>query len=107
MESYQEQVLAFLKGELGVEERRAFEERLAHSEELREELARCRELLEVLEAASERATARRVDRQIDEALLRRASDVHLVPEAQEIAVYLRLDGALVPLERLRQAEGQG
>src|SRR4051794_37621074 len=107
MEGYQEEVLTFLRGEMDENERRAFEERLARSSELREELSRCRELLEVLEAASDRATARRVERQIDEALARRASDIHLLPDARELAVYLRIDGALVPLEQMGRTEGQG
>ena len=72
MESYQEQVLAFLKGELSDEEKKAFEESLARSTELRAELERSRELLDLMEAASEKATVHRVNQQIRQAIERRA-----------------------------------
>jgi type II secretory ATPase GspE/PulE/Tfp pilus assembly ATPase PilB-like protein len=100
MESYQEQVLAFLKGEMSDEEKRAFEETLTRSVELRAELERSRELLDVLEAASEQATTRRVDAQIQQAVQRGASDIHLIPGSQEAVVYLRIDGRLHELERI-------
>src|SRR2546421_11604887 len=46
MESSQEQAIAFLKGEMTAEEKRAFEERLVHSPALRTEIERSRELLD-------------------------------------------------------------
>jgi type II secretory ATPase GspE/PulE/Tfp pilus assembly ATPase PilB-like protein len=100
MESYQEQVLAFLKGELGDEEKKAFEETLARSSELRAELERSRELLDVLEAASEQATVHRVDHQIQEAIRRGASDIHVIPGSREAIVSLRIDGRLHEFERI-------
>ena len=64
MEGYQEQVLAFLKGEMGSEEKQAFEESLVRSEALRAELERSRELLDVLQAASEKSLVERCNRMI-------------------------------------------
>jgi type II secretory ATPase GspE/PulE/Tfp pilus assembly ATPase PilB-like protein len=97
MESYQEQVLAFLKGELSDEEKKAFEESLARSTELRAELERSRELLDLMEAASEKATIHRVNQQIRQALERGASDIHVIPSLHDGVVFLRIDGALEKL----------
>jgi len=99
MESYQEQVLAFLKGELSDEEKKAFEESLARSTELRAELERSRELLDLMEAASEKATVHRVNQQIRQAIERGASDIHVIPGLHDGTVSLRIDGALEELER--------
>jgi general secretion pathway protein E len=99
MEAMQEQALAYLKGELGEGERNAFEESLAQSAELRAEVARSRELLQLLAAAGEEAVVQRVNRQIQSAFERGASDIHLVPGRAEGIVYLRVDGALQELER--------
>jgi type II secretory ATPase GspE/PulE/Tfp pilus assembly ATPase PilB-like protein len=100
MESYQEQVLAFLKGELSEEEKKSFEESLARSSELRVELERSRELLDLMEAASEKATVHRVDQQIQQAIERGASDIHVIPGLHDGTVFLRIDGALQVLERI-------
>jgi type II secretory ATPase GspE/PulE/Tfp pilus assembly ATPase PilB-like protein len=100
MEAYQEQVLAFLKGELSDEEKKAFEESLARSTELRAELERSRELLDLMEAASEKATVHRVFEQIRRAIERGASDIHVIPGLHEGTVFLRIDGALQELERI-------
>lgn len=99
MEAYQEQVVAYLKGEMSRAEEDAFEERLARSEDLRGELARSRELLEMLQVASEKSVAERVQRQIREALERRASDLHVAPDAREVVVRVRVDGVLQEIER--------
>src|SRR5260370_16349079 len=96
MESYQEQVLAFLKGELNDEEKRTFEESLARSTELRAELERSRELLDLMEAANEQATARRVEHHIGQALERRATHIPIIPGKTETRVYLPIHGALPP-----------
>jgi type II secretory ATPase GspE/PulE/Tfp pilus assembly ATPase PilB-like protein len=106
MESYQEQVLAFLKGEMSAEEKRAFEESLARSTELRAELERSRELLELLEAANEQAVAHRVEEQIQQSIKRGASDIHVVPGTQETVVSVRIDGLLKELERISKEQTQ-
>src|SRR5947209_14689787 len=100
MESYQEQVLAFLKGELSDEEKKSFEESLARSSELRAELERSRELLDLMEAASEKATVHRVEQQIQQAIERGASDIHVNPGTQDTIVSFRLDGQLQEFERI-------
>ena len=99
MESFQEQAVAYLKGEMGSAERAAFEENLGRSEDVRVELARSRELLEMLEVASEKATAERVQRQIREAMGRGATDIHLAPQAREVLVRNRVNGVLQEVER--------
>lgn len=99
MESYQEQAVAYLKGEMGSAEQAAFEESLARSEELRAELSRSRELLELLEAASEKSIADQVQRQIQAAVSGGASALHMVPEAGEVRVSCRVDGTLHEVER--------
>jgi type II secretory ATPase GspE/PulE/Tfp pilus assembly ATPase PilB-like protein len=106
MEAYQEQVLAFLKGEMGVEERKAFEESLTRSPDLRDELERSRELLELMEAANEQATAQRVDLQIRQAIEKGASDIHVIPGKQETIVYTRQNGELYELERVPKGVSQ-
>jgi type II secretory ATPase GspE/PulE/Tfp pilus assembly ATPase PilB-like protein len=99
MEAYEDQAVAYLRGEMSGEERAAFEESLARSEGLRTALSRSRELLELLEAASEKSIAGRVEGQIRGALSRRASDLHLTPDAREGVVRVRVDGVLAELER--------
>src|SRR5687768_18032462 len=106
MEAYQEQVLAFLKGEMTAEERKAFEEGLARSPDLRDELERSRELLELMEAANEQATAQRVDQQIRQAIEKGASDIHVIPGMQETIVYTRQNGELHELERVPKGVSQ-
>src|SRR5205823_7792951 len=99
METFQEQTLAYLKGELDERERSAFEEALTRTPGLRAEVERSRELLQLLEAASEEAVVQRVNRQIEAAFERGASDVHLLAERAEGVAYLRVNGALQELER--------
>jgi general secretion pathway protein E len=106
MEAYQEQVLAFLKGEMGAEEKKAFEESLARSADLRAELERSRELLELMEAANEQATAQRVEGQIRQSIEKGASDIHVIPGTQETVVYYRQDGVLHELERIPKEQSQ-
>jgi general secretion pathway protein E len=100
MESTQEQAIAFLKGEMTAEERRAFEESLVHSPALRTEIERSRELLDLMEAANEQAAANRVDQQIQQAISRGASDIHVIPGKENTVVSLRVDGALREYETI-------
>jgi type II secretory ATPase GspE/PulE/Tfp pilus assembly ATPase PilB-like protein len=103
MEGYQEQVLAFLKGEMSDDEKKAFEETLVRSAEVRAELERSRELLGLLEAASEKSLIERVHTLIKEAIVRGASDIHVVPARDETLVSLRVDGVLHEFERVSKA----
>ncbi len=105
-ETYQEQVLAFLKGEMTGEERTAFEETLVRSAELRAELERSRELLGVLEVASEKSLVLRVNAMIVRAIERGASDIHVVPDRDETLVSIRVDGVLHEAERVPKAMHQ-
>lgn len=101
--NYQEQVLAFLKGEMTGEERTAFEETLVRSAELRAELERSRELLGVLEVASEKSLVLRVNAMIVRAIEHGASDIHVVPGRDETLVSIRVDGVLHEAERIPKA----
>jgi general secretion pathway protein E len=99
MEAFQEQALAYLKGEMGEEEKKSFESALAGSEELRWALERSREILDILEAASEKSVVERVHRQIKEAIARGASDIHVVGHEDVVVVWHRIDGVLHEVER--------
>lgn len=105
-ESYQEQTLAYLKGEMNAAEKAAFEEALTTSEELRAELARSRELLDALAAASNEPVTRMVEAIIAQAIQRRASDLHIAPERNRVKVQARVDGHLQELMALPTHIGQ-
>ena len=105
--SYQEQALAYLRGEMNDEERTGFEAALFESEELRTELESSRALLDMLEAASQESVTRLVNTQIQQAIRERASDIHIIPgtengegEARGTTVYYRIDGQLQEVGRL-------
>ena len=100
MELPQEQMIAFLKGEMTAQERLTFEESLVRSPALRAEMERSRELLDLMEAANEQATANRVEQQIRQGIERGASDIHVIPGKESTVVYFRLDGALQEFERI-------
>jgi type II secretory ATPase GspE/PulE/Tfp pilus assembly ATPase PilB-like protein len=94
MEAYQEQALAYLKGEQSEEERRAFEDLLTRDAALRAELERSRDLLDLLEAANNEHMVRIVHTMIQQAIERGASDIHVVPGRREGTVFFRVDGQL-------------
>ncbi|HEY3267409.1 MAG TPA: GspE/PulE family protein [Armatimonadota bacterium] len=95
-----EQVLAFLQGEMDNDARRAFQEALARSPELRAEMERGHELLRVLEASTDEAVSARVNAHIQAAVAAGASDIHVVPGPRDTKVFLRVDGALRELEHI-------
>jgi type II secretory ATPase GspE/PulE/Tfp pilus assembly ATPase PilB-like protein len=94
------EIIAYLKGEMSDEERAAFEAQLAHAPEVREEVERCREVLEMLEAASEQPIVRIAHTTIQLALDEGATDIHLVPGPGGLAVFYRIDGRLHEKMRL-------
>ena len=105
--TYQEQALAYLRGEMNEEERTTFEAALFESEALRTELESSRALLDMLEAASQESVTRLVNAQIQQAIRDRASDIHITPEAENphgqgrgTIVYYRIDGQLQEIGRL-------
>jgi type IV pilus assembly protein PilB len=100
-------VIAYLKDELAGEELAGFEERLARDADLRSEVERSRDVLDLLEAASERRILQVVDTMVVEAVRRGASDIHLVPDRAGLKVYLREDGALVELPLPEQLPEDG
>ena len=106
MASGQEQALAYLQGEMNGAEKRAFEEALTRSAELRAELERTRALLDAMEATSEPSIARMARAVLIEAVKRNASDMHIVPYRNETVVHLRIDGHLHELMNLPQEIGQ-
>jgi len=106
MEFEREQIIAYLKDEVSESVRQALEEALAASPDLREEMERSRDILETLEAASEKSVAARVRRSIDDAVARGASDIHLVPGREETALWFRVDGTLLEVDRFPVARHQ-
>lgn len=103
MESYEEQVLAYLKDELSEEEQREFEERLADSPELRAMLERSRGVLDLLSAANEKRILRIVHSTIQQAIDRGATAIHHYHGHEEVMVQLRIDGQLQELTRFPKA----
>src|SRR5690348_8461663 len=93
-ESLSGKALAYLKNEMTDAERALFEEMLAESEALREELAQARQALDALDASSDAATVRLVNAIIVGAIERGASDIHIVPERRAVTVRYRQDGTL-------------
>lgn len=119
MTTYQEQALAYLKGEMNAEERAMFEETLAESEELQAELENSRALLDLLTAANEEAVVKQVHQCIQQAIQARASDIHLVGlraeeradergamQPDSVQISFRVDGYLQEWKRLRKAQQQ-
>ena len=108
MTTYQEQTLAYLRGEMNPQERATFEESLVRSEDLRAELESSRALLDMLDAASQESIARLVNAHIQQAIRDRASDIHILPETtagtdettQSTTVYFRIDGQLQEAAKL-------
>src|SRR4051794_1612590 len=100
-------LVAYLKGELGEPERAAFEAQLARDPDLRREVERGRDVLGLLEAASERETVRLVDWILHEAVRREASDIHLVPEREDLGTWLRIGGDLRELSMQERFPGSG
>ncbi len=86
--------LAYLKNEMTDAERALFEEMLAESEELRDELAQARQALDALTASSDGPIVRLVNSMIVGAIERGASDIHIVPERRAMIVRYRMDGVL-------------
>ncbi len=106
--NYQEQALAYLRGEMNEGERAAFEDALFQSEELRTELESSRALLDMLEAASQESITKLVNAQIQQAIRDRASDIHILPAGESrdgqaggsAVVSYRIDGRLQEVGRL-------
>lgn len=93
-------LVAYLRGRLDDQETQALEGLLADSEPLRQELARTRDVLAIVDAASEEATVRRVNDYLDRAVAARASDIHVEANASGGVVRLRVDGVLQVIEEL-------
>ena len=113
MTTYQEQALAYLRGEMNAQEKTAFEDALLHSEELRTELESSRALLDMLDAASQESIVRQVNAHIQQAIRSRASDIHVVPgagaaesqsEPRGTTVFYRIDGQLMEAAHLPAAQ---
>ena len=102
MMNYQEQALAYLRGEMNADERAVFEEELTRSEELRTELQTARSLLDILDEASEHAIIATVNAHVQQAINDRASDIHIVPDGGDGATQIlyRMYGQLREAARL-------
>lgn len=98
-----ENTVAYLKGELDEPDRQVFEALLVRDPDLREELARNRDVLDLLEAASDKNVVEIVRRTLERAIDTGASDIHLVPGRHEVVVSYRIDGALQEGERHARA----
>ncbi|MCW3094798.1 MAG: type secretion system protein GspE [Chthonomonadaceae bacterium] len=97
----QQRAITYLKNEMDDVERQQFEEELTHSEALRMELEKGREVFDLLEAANETANVRRCNTILQQAIQSGASDIHILPgsadhhEAPSVSrVLFRIDGQL-------------
>ena len=92
-----EQALRYLQGELSGDESAMFEQYLTESEQARQELERAREILNALNVSRDDAVVTAVNTLIREAILRGASDIHLIPERPDtpIKAFYRVSGALI------------
>ena len=98
----QQRAITYLKNEMDEVERQQFEEELTHSEPLRTELERGREVFDLLEAANEVTNVRRCNTIIQQAIQARASDIHILPSSADrhegervTRILFRIDGQLV------------
>jgi type II secretory ATPase GspE/PulE/Tfp pilus assembly ATPase PilB-like protein len=99
-EAFQEQIVAYLRGDLGVEEREEFEAMLARSRTAREELEQTRDLLDALAAASDESAARTAREILKEAAQRGAVEIHIVPGQERGRVLFRTGSGLQEMMRL-------
>ncbi len=98
----QHRTVTYLKNEMDDVERQQFEEELIHSDALRTELEKGREVFDLLEAANEINNVKRCNTLIQQAIQSGASDIHILPgsadhhEAPRVSrVLFRIDGQLV------------
>jgi general secretion pathway protein E len=101
-----EQMVAYLKDEMPESERAEFEREMAESEKLRAMVEETRKTLETLSVAAEEPIKARVNGIIVKAIETGASDIHLLPEREHMAVRLRIDGVLHDLETIPRAQQQ-
>jgi type IV pilus assembly protein PilB len=57
----------------------------------------------IKQLAEDKPTVRFVDALLDEAISRRASDIHLMPGANDLVILLRIDGVLVETRRIKHS----
>ena len=98
--------LAYLKGEMTETEQELFEQRLTESESLRGEVARSREVLDLLNNSQDAAIVRLVAAQISQAIALGASHIQLLPQRKTFLVQYRVDGHLREAASLPKAQQQ-
>jgi general secretion pathway protein E len=101
-----EQIVAYLKNEIAESQRAEFEREMAESEALRTMVEETRKTLEMLSVAAEEPIRERVNGIIVKAIEIGASDIHLLPEREHMAVRLRIDGVLHDLDTIPRAQQQ-
>src|SRR3989338_1726325 len=57
----------------------------------------------IKQLAEDKPTVRFVDAMLEEAISRRASDIHLRPGERDVAILLRIDGALIETRRIKHS----
>ncbi|MBI5831849.1 MAG: type II/IV secretion system protein [Armatimonadetes bacterium] len=96
----QDDLVAYLRGQLTAAESGAIDARLARDERLRDLLERTREVLRIVTESTEDSTVRRANDYLRRGIEAGASDVHLDLERDGGVVRLRIDGALHEVDRL-------
>ncbi len=96
----QDDLVAYLRGELPAAESAAIDARLARDERLRALLERTREVMQIVAEAGDETTIRRVNDYLERTIRAGASDLHLDLERDGGVTRLRIDGVLHEQERL-------
>ena len=96
----QDDLVAYLRGQLSAAEAAAIDARLARDDRLRDLLERTREVLRIVDESGEESTIRRVNDALQRGIHSGASDVHLDLERDGAVLRLRVDGTLQEVERL-------
>lgn len=103
-EEARDELIAFARGELSEERRKAIEEHLARCAGCARELEGAREVMALTQAADETSVADLADAILRSALARRASDIHLEMTGDGPRVRLRIDGVIYPGPTVTRAQ---
>ena len=95
-ESVRIRLIGYLKGVLEEGEREQIEEHLSGCEECRKEMEAACRVLAITDASSEPVVEREVEALLNDAIERKASDIHFEPHGNGLRIRLRADGLMVP-----------
>lgn len=100
------QALAYLQGSMSDEERTFFEQMMAESESLRQEVSQSRAVITAVVQANGDGTTDLVNDLLRAALDAEVTDLHIEPEKNRVRVRMRVDGVLHEREPLPRSTQQ-